>query len=150
MGGGQIPWKKALRNTWMAPMCQGRRSGQESGGDGLVSEPTFCSWGRDCEKVVVRPDAISTSLCRLRRLTNECRLEEEQNTRDFPLFKPKSGGDISYVVPTKLKSGGDASPPSPTDLRPCYVHNVTAAQSKLNEARIWHRQTPTYPATRTK
>ena len=25
----------------------------------------------------VRPDAISTSLCRLRRLTNECRLEEE-------------------------------------------------------------------------
>ena len=20
MGGGQIPWKKALRNTWMAPM----------------------------------------------------------------------------------------------------------------------------------
>ena len=48
---------------------------------------------------------------RLRRLTNECRLEEEQNTRDFPLFKPKSGGDISYVVPTKLKSGGGTRPP---------------------------------------
>ena len=66
-----------------------------------------------------RPDAISTSLCRLRRRTNECRLEEEQNTRDFPLFKPKSGGDISYVVPTKLKSGGgDASPHPP----PIYAH----------------------------
>ena len=72
----------------------------------------------------VRPDAISTSLCRLRRLTNECRLEEEQNTRDFPLFKPKSGGgDISYVVPIKLKSGGgggDTSPHPP----PIYAHVV--------------------------
>ena len=69
----------------------------------------------------MRPDAISTSLCRLRRLTNERRLEEEQNTRDFPLFKPKSGGDISYVVPTKLKKGGGQSP---TDLRPWQgIHN---------------------------
>ena len=23
MGGGKIPWKKALRNTWMAPLLQG-------------------------------------------------------------------------------------------------------------------------------
>ena len=75
-------------------------------------------WGMG---VGVRPDAISTSLCRLHRLTNECRLEEEQNTRDFPLFKPKSvGGDISYVVPTKLKSGGDASPHPP----PIYAHAI--------------------------
>ncbi len=33
----------------------------------------------------VRPDAISTSLCRLRRLTNKCRLEEDKNTRDFSI-----------------------------------------------------------------
>ena len=84
-----------------------------------------------------RPDAISTSLCRLRRRTNECRLEEEQNTRDFPLFKPKSGGDISYVVPTKLKSGGDASPPSPTDLRPWQALGHVPLQPTASATAVW-------------
>ena len=31
----------------------------------------------------------------------------------FFYFKQKSGGDISYVVPTKLKSGGGRVPPVP-------------------------------------
>ena len=51
---------------------------------------------------------------------NECRLEGDKTHEIFHFFKQKSGGgDISYVVPTKLKSGGGRVPPSPTDLRPC-------------------------------
>ena len=51
---------------------------------------------------------------------NECRLEGDKTHEIFHFLSKKvGGGDISYVVPTKLKSGGgDASPPSPTDLRP--------------------------------
>ena len=48
----------------------------------------------------------------------ECRLEGDKTHEIFHFLSKKVGGDISYVVPTKLKSGGDASPPSPTDLRP--------------------------------
>ena len=49
---------------------------------------------------------------------NECRLEGDKTHEIFHFLSKKVGGDISYVVPTKLNSGGDASPPSPTDLRP--------------------------------
>ena len=52
---------------------------------------------------------------------NECRLEGDKTHEIFHFLSKKMGGDISYVVPTKLKSGGDASPPSPTDLRPCGI-----------------------------
>ena len=71
---------------------------------------------------VTRPDAIPTSLCRLRRLTNECMLEEEQNTRDFPLFNPKSGGGHFQCGPyPPEKWGTGASPPHPP---PIYAHDV--------------------------
>ena len=53
---------------------------------------------------------------------NECRLEGDKTHEIFHFLSKKVGGDISYVVPTKLKSGGDASPPSPTDLRPWHLH----------------------------
>ena len=91
----------------------------------------------------VRPDAISTSLCRLRRLTNECRLEEEQNTRDFPLFKPKSGGGGHFLCgPHQAEKWGDASPPpiphrsTPMVSGETYVcggHAVTRIHSRRAE-----------------
>ena len=62
-----------------------------------------------------RPDAISTSLCRLRRLTNECRLEEDKNTQD--LLK-KWGGHF-LCGPHQAEKWGDASPPHPP---PIYAH----------------------------
>ena len=49
---------------------------------------------------------------------NECRLEGDKTHEIFHFLSKKVGGDISYVVPTKLKSGGTRPPPSPTDLRP--------------------------------
>ena len=56
---------------------------------------------------------------------NECRLEGDKTHEIFHFLSKKVGGDISYVVPTKLKSGGgDASPPSPTDLRPWLYSQV--------------------------
>ena len=65
-----------------------------------------------------RPDAIYTSLCRLHRLTNECRLEGDKTNEIFHLLSQKVGGDISYVVPTKLKSGGTR----PLRPPPIYAH----------------------------
>ena len=76
---------------------------------------------------------------------NECRLEGDKTHEIFHFLSKKVGGDISYVVPTKLKSGGDASPPSPTDLRPWYLYvsargdgaNVTIMKSLLSLASGW-------------
>ena len=47
---------------------------------------------------------------------NECRLEGDKTHEIFHFLSKKVGGDISYVVPTKLKSGGDASPPRPPPI----------------------------------
>ena len=60
---------------------------------------------------------------------NECRLEGDKTHEIFHFLSKKVGGDISYVVPTKLKSGGGrVPPPSPTDLRPCDPWYTTAEQ----------------------
>ena len=42
---------------------------------------------------------------------NECRLEGDKTHEIFHFLSKKVGGDISYVVPTKLKSGGARPPP---------------------------------------
>ena len=66
---------------------------------------------------------------------NECMLEGDKTHEIFHFLSKKVGGDISYVVPTKLKSGGDASPPSPTDLRPwlrCAVHIQQPSPMRTN------------------
>ena len=52
---------------------------------------------------------------------NECRLEGDKTHEIFHFLSKKVGGDISYVVPTKLKSGGDASPRPP----PIYARGRT-------------------------
>ena len=53
-------------------------------------------WGRGGGRV---PTLFlqTTSLCRLRRLTNECRLEDK-NTCDFSLFKQNSGGGGAFPM----------------------------------------------------
>ena len=59
-----------------------------------------------------RPDAryIYTPVSII-QADNECRLEGDKTHEIFHFLSKKvGGGDISYVVPTKLKSGGDASP----------------------------------------
>ena len=83
------------------------------------------------------PDAISTSMCRLRSLTNECRLEEDEHTWYFRLFKQKSGGgDISYVVPTELKSGGGTRPPVPHRSTPMKESSSFIFRDESLEVRI--------------
>ena len=71
---------------------------------------------------------------------NECRLEGDKTHEIFHFLSKKVGGDISYVVPTKLKSGGDASPPSPTDLRPCNIHKLEMVQRR-SARHIMHNYT---------
>ena len=44
---------------------------------------------------------------------NECRLEGDKTHEIVHFLSKKVGGDISYVVPTKLKSGGGRVPPVP-------------------------------------
>ena len=57
----------------------------------------------------------------VRRLTNECRLEEDTDTWDFPLFKQKSErGTFLMWSPPRLKVGGRV-PRSP----PIYAHGQT-------------------------
>ena len=67
-----------------------------------------------------RPDAIYTSLCRLRRLTNECRLEGDKTHAIFHFYAKKWGGG-TFPMSHQAEKLGDASPPSPTDLRPWSV-----------------------------
>ena len=49
---------------------------------------------------------------------NECRLEGDKTHEIFHFLSKKVGGDISYVVPTKLKSGGGTRPPVPRRSTP--------------------------------
>ena len=57
---------------------------------------------------------------------NECRLEGDKTHEIFHFVSKKVGGDISYVVPTKLKSGGgDASPRPP----PIYARGLFALRT---------------------
>ena len=64
---------------------------------------------------------------------SECRLEGDKTHEMFHFLSKKVGGDISYVVPTKLKSGGTRPPPSPTDLRPWRTHIHTFINPHTNE-----------------
>ena len=76
------------------------------GGTDCCVKPTFSSWasvGR-CNKnpgyaVGSRPDAIYTSLCRLRRLTNECRLEGDKTHEIFHFLSKKVGGTFPMWSP---------------------------------------------------
>ena len=70
-----------------------------------------------------RPDAISTGLCRLRRLTYECRLEGDKTHDIFHFLSKKVGGHFLCGPHQADKWGGDAFPLSPTDLRPWRVHS---------------------------
>ena len=80
---------------------------------------------RSCEGT--GPDAISTSLCRLRRLTNECRLEEYKNTRDFPIFEQKSGGGGYFLCGHhQAEKWGERRVPQPP---PIYAHAIEAMDS---------------------
>ena len=65
---------------------------------------------------------------------NECRLEGDKTHEIFHILSKKVGGDISYVVPTKLKSGGDASPPVP--------HRSTPVPYFANLSKVWNMPPP--------
>ena len=71
-------------------------------------------WGT----VGTRPDAIS-SLCRLRRLTYECRLEGDKTHDIFHFLKQKSGGGHFLCGPHQAEK----SPP-------IYAHGLSQK---------WHR-----------
>ena len=76
---------------------------------------------------------------------NECRLEGDKTHEIFHFLSKKSGGDISYVVPTKLKSGGgDASPPVPHRSTPVVSGNIvltpfTGTLRRCSELYAFHR-----------
>ena len=60
---------------------------------------------------------------------NECRLEGDKTHEIFHFLSKKVGGDISYVVPTKLKSGGGRVPPVPHRSTPVSLTYMLLSNS---------------------